>query len=298
MIRLNKEFVKSKEQLNQNCAIININKPKGIDNPHLLMQIKNLFHKYNLPVKKIGHAGALDPNATGVLSIGINEGTKFLFYLMGGQKTYLAQMNLHEDIREGKIKKALKKFIGKIKQTPPKRSSVKRVEREREVYSLEFIRKQDKEVYFKTTVESGTYIRTLCVAIGEELGIGAHLQNLKRIKHSNFSIDKSLSIKKLEKLLEQKNFQKLFTPVSKSLKHLKVVYISDQAKQKIFLGKFLAKQDLLAIDKGTKNNKALLCFDTNGNFLGILRTIKDLTNIKKIGGEYIIKPERLLKTNQ
>src|SRR3989344_4634623 len=150
---------------NLDFGILNLNKLQGPTSHQVSDYVKKI-----LKVKRAGHSGTLDPNVTGVLPIALNRGTRVLKTLLKAGKEYICLMHLHDDISEDKIRKAAIKLIGKIIQKPPVRSAVKRVERTREVYYLEILEIDGKDVLFKVGCEAGTYIRTLCIQIGRELG--------------------------------------------------------------------------------------------------------------------------------
>ncbi|NCS71489.1 MAG: RNA-guided pseudouridylation complex pseudouridine synthase subunit Cbf5, partial [Candidatus Aenigmarchaeota archaeon] len=159
-------------------TVININKPSGPLSKYIDEKIGKIFQ-----AKKIGHAGTIDPKASGVLVIALNEAVKILKILMKADKEYEGIMHLHNDIEKEKIEQAIKKkFIGKITQIPPVHSRVARKPRQRQVYSFDILEKNGKDVSFRIKVEAGTYIRKICFDLGQELGVGAHMKFLKRTK--------------------------------------------------------------------------------------------------------------------
>ena len=142
---------------------------------------------------KIGHSGTLDPKVTGVLVIGLGKGTKVLEYILLAEKVYETEIIFHKKVKREEFLKSLKKFTGIITQLPPVKSSVKREEREREIYDLKLTNFSSdmRSAKFISSVEKGTYIRKLCHDIGEYLGVGAHMGELRRIKAGFFSLKNS-----------------------------------------------------------------------------------------------------------
>ena len=172
------------EELLENGVLI-IDKPNGPTSHQVDSWIKKI-----LGTEKVGHSGTLDPNATGILPIGIGDATKTLSFLLLAGKEYVGIMILHKDADEKKIRTVCESFVGEVVQLPPVRSAVKRVHRRRKIYYFDIIQIKDREVLFRVGCESGTYVRTICVDIGRKLGIGAHLVELRRtqvghIKESN-----------------------------------------------------------------------------------------------------------------
>jgi len=186
-------------------------------------------------------------------------------------------MCLHADVSLEELKVAAQKFVGKIEQLPPVRSSVKRALRIREVKSFEILEKTDKDVLFKTTVQAGTYIRKLIHdigrslpvqsskarlqdlptsdrnrAVGEQIG-GAHMLELRRTKAGIFSEEDNLiNMYDFDKLVDElkkgneKSIRKVLFPAEEAIKKvLPFVQLSDKNLKKILTGKPLMKEDLI-----------------------------------------------------
>ena len=107
-------------------------------------------------------------------------------------KEYVCVMKLHSQVSEDRVREVLDEFQGPLYQRPPVRSSVKRQLRIRTIYYSDYIEMDEKKVLFKVGCEAGTYIRKLCYDIGEALGCGAHMQELRRTRAGPFIEDKSL----------------------------------------------------------------------------------------------------------
>ncbi len=209
-----------------------IDKPKGITSHDVVDKIRKITG-----IKRVGHGGTLDPNATGLLIIGITrEGTKKLGDISKNKtKEYIAEIYLGEvrstDDEEGeiidqrnlikkpqkdKILNILDSFLGKQKQQPPVFSAIKvkgkkaydlarkgkevnLEERDIEIHSIELIDYSFPLLKIKTTVSSGTYIRAIARDVGEKLGTGAYLKNLRRTKIGEYTIDNAVELSKLSK---------------------------------------------------------------------------------------------------
>lgn len=208
--------------------IIFIYKPTGITSYDVIRLLKK-----KLNIKKIGHAGTLDPFATGLLIIGIGKDTKKLTEFVKLDKEYEATLKLGfvstTDDPEGEIKSvSLKKptlkqiinvvneFIGKIEQIPSKYSAIKingkpaykRIrnnedfnipKRQVEVYSIDMLSYNYPYLKLKCNVSSGTYIRTLAKDIGEKLGTGAYLTELKRTKVGDILLEQAIKLEDIKK---------------------------------------------------------------------------------------------------
>jgi H/ACA ribonucleoprotein complex subunit 4 len=136
----------------------------------------------SLHVEKISHGGTLDPYVSGVLPICLGKAVRLTDIVLSSDKEYICIMRLHADVKEAKIREVAGRFVGKIYQLPPVRSAVKRQLRIRTVKELEIIEIKGRDVLFRISCDAGTYARTLCVDIGEALGCGANMTELRRTR--------------------------------------------------------------------------------------------------------------------
>ena len=211
--------------------IIIINKEKGYTSHDVVYKIKKMFNT------KVGHTGTLDPNATGVLPILLGKGTKLSKYLIEHDKEYEVLLQLgtktttadeegeevekkcvpEQYLQIKNIEKILKSFIGESQQVPPMYSAIKvngkklyeyarkgqQVEikpRNIEIYDIELIKvnKEEKQMQFKVRCSKGTYIRTLCENIAEEMQTVGYMKELKRTKVGKFTIEQAITIEQLK----------------------------------------------------------------------------------------------------
>ena len=206
-------------------GIIVINKEKDYTSHDVVAKLKK-----KLNISKVGHTGTLDPNATGVLPILIGKGTKFSKYLINHDKTYKAQIELGKktdtaDVEGNVIEEkpvdteyikqnlvqVLESFVGKQEQVPPMYSAIKKngkklyeyarkgekieVEpRKIEIYKIELVEYNEKNIDFIVSCSKGTYIRSLCEDIAEKLNTVGYMKNLERLQVGEFSIEKSVLI--------------------------------------------------------------------------------------------------------
>ena len=196
-----------------------------------------------LGIEKAGHSGTLDPKVSGVLPIGINKGTKILELLLKFPKEYVGVMDLHKDVSLEKINEVIdEKFLGKIKQLPPRKSAVKRQERIREVYSFKILEKRDNKVLFITKVQAGTYIRKLIHDLGEELNVGAHMLELRRTSVADFTEKQSHTLYEIAKIMQNKDYvelKKIILPIELAVTHLEKINLTNKELQKIKYGQFI-----------------------------------------------------------
>jgi len=162
--------------------IVLVDKPKGPTSHDVVQMVKRA-----VGAKKAGHTGTLDPNATGLLVIGLDEATKAMPAFVGLHKEYVAVVHLHGEVAHGAAADAATGFVGEIIQLPPVRSRVKRQLRKRRVFEFEVLGQNGRDVAIRVLCEAGTYIRTLACDLGDTLGCGAHLVEIRRTRVGPFT---------------------------------------------------------------------------------------------------------------
>lgn len=214
-----------------NYGVINLNKPKGPTSHQVSDYVQKILH-----IDKAGHAGTLDPGVTGVLPVATGRATRIVQALLPAGKEYVAIMHLHKPVPLEELKKTLAAFVGKIKQLPPIKSSVKREVRERNIYYLEIIEVEQQDVLFRIGCQAGTYIRKFCHDVGQKLGTGAHMAELVRTKAGPFNADEMVTLQDLaDSYWYWKNegneglIRKCIKPVESGIIHLPKIWVMDNA---------------------------------------------------------------------
>ena len=172
-----------------NCGMIILDKPKGPTSHQVVAWVKEI-----LGVQKTGHSGTLDPNVSGVLVVGLGDGTKYLNALLKGQKEYVAILELSHTVPKKNIRATLSEFVGTIYQTPPLHAAVVRRLRKRQIYFLNILEITGKRVLFHVGSESGTYIRTLCEDLGRAMGVMGTMAALRRVKTAHFHESEAVNL--------------------------------------------------------------------------------------------------------
>lgn len=243
-------------------GLIVIDKPKGYTSFDVVAVMRKITKQ-----KKMGHTGTLDPLATGVLPMLLGSATKAQDLIPNSDKEYVADFVLgiktdtqdisgtvvekkrvSVDLKE--LKRAINSFQGNINQVPPMYSALKKdgkrlydlarsgitVEREARkinIYNIELLSFEEENVKatMKVSCSKGTYIRTLCNDIGEKLGCGATLTELRRTKACGFNLDNSISLTEVEKLAFEDQLDKKIIGVDKLFEAYERVNISYEQSQ-------------------------------------------------------------------
>jgi len=212
-------------------SVVIVDKHSGPTSHQVTKWVADIFG-----VDKAGHAGTLDPNVTGVLPVALGDATKAMSVMLGLDKEYVGVMRLHSEVDEIALKTTIGDFIGRIKQTPPVKSAVARKEREREIYFFDVLELESRDVLFRVGCQAGTYIRKLCHDIGQSLGIGAHMTELRRTKAGNFTEQQSHSLVDVKDVYEfwkengdELRLRKILIPVEFAILHVKRIFLKDSA---------------------------------------------------------------------
>jgi tRNA pseudouridine55 synthase len=255
-------------------GLLVVDKPGGMTSLDVVREIKARFL-----IKKAGHIGTLDPFATGVLPIALNEGTKLIPFLQEDPKDYEAVMKIGEETRTddltGEIVKrgpwedlspevirtVFESFSGRIRQTPPMFSAVKvkgkplyqmarkgieieRQEREVQVYDLQLRDIDLPMIHFRVSCSKGTYIRALARDIGKRMGCGAHLVSLRRTRSGPFSLEQTLPMERLKTLPGNEALHASLIPLIEVLHGFPEVIGDERLIRKVRYGKEMIVRDL------------------------------------------------------
>jgi H/ACA ribonucleoprotein complex subunit 4 len=162
-------------------AFLLLDKPRGPSSHQATAWARDL-----LGVEVAGHAGTLDPNVSGLLWVGVGPALKLLPLVLEFPKRYVASVVLHGEVSDRDRTRVLAEFTGPIYQTPPVRSAVRRERRVRTVHRLTLVEAAAPRLLLDVVADSGTYVRTLAVDLGEALGVGAHMEELRRVGNGPF----------------------------------------------------------------------------------------------------------------
>ena len=273
---------RSVDELIEN-GIVFIDKPSGPTSHQVASWVKNI-----LGIKKVGHSGTLDPKVTGILVVTLGKATKIIPALMGLDKEYVAVMQLHEDVETEKIKKVLERFTGEIVQVPPKRSAVKRRKRKRKIYELKFLEKKGLDVLLKIKCQSGTYVRKLIHDMGKEIGKGAHMKELRRIKVGPFDESIAITLQQLKdsfvfwKENKDEKIREIIRPVEFGVEHLKKIWVRDSAVNALCNGAPLAVGGICRLDEGIREGELIAIFTLKGELIALAYALMTSEEIKKV----------------
>ncbi|MBW2975281.1 RNA-guided pseudouridylation complex pseudouridine synthase subunit Cbf5 [Candidatus Woesearchaeota archaeon] len=269
-----------------NYGIVNIDKPRGPTSHQASDYVKRI-----LGISKAGHSGTLDPHVTGVLAVALGRATRIAQALLPAGKEYMALMHLHKPIEEEKIRKAFKDFTGRIRQKPPVKSAVKRVERSRNVYYTDILEIEGQDVLFRIGCQAGTYIRKYIHDLGLRLGCGAHMAELRRTKAASFDESTSCTLQDLTDAFHYyrnennpKFLRRLIQPTENAVRHLPKVWVLDSAIETLSHGRDLAVCGISRLESGIKENDIAAVMTLKNELIAL--------------GTAMLKSERMMEKNR
>ena len=235
------------------------------------------------------------------MPLAINSATKALAELLVGGKEYIALMHVHKDFELDDLNKTLKQFTGVISQLPPVRSNVKRQYRDREIYYLDVLEIEGNDVLFKVGVQSGTYIRKLISDIGEKLGTGAHMIELRRTKVSTLSeksglvtlqdLDDAVYFHQNEK--DDRLLKKCIQNIEDALDFMPKVIVSDEAVDTVAHGSPVAVPGIVKMNNFEKNDRVFIS-TLKGELIALGNAVMTPTEIMHAKGGIAIKNDSVV----
>ncbi|HAS91167.1 MAG TPA: tRNA pseudouridine(55) synthase TruB [Sedimentibacter sp.] len=279
-------------------GILNILKPTGMTSHDVVSNVRKILN-----IKKVGHAGTLDPNVAGVLVICVGKATKFSEYLMSGDKEYVCELILGQStdtqdsygmvidksdkvsVTREELNEVLKKFTGELIQIPPAYSAVKlhgkklyeyarqniQVEKQGRpinIKSIELLKFDGNKALLKVRCSKGTYIRTLCNDIGKSLGTFGHMGILIRTESKGLHINNSVTLEKLKYLNDSNKLDECLIPVE-SIYKLDKINVESKYYDRLTAGN--------EVEAGLNTDSDKFYVYCRNSLIGIGKKVKDNT---------------------
>jgi H/ACA ribonucleoprotein complex subunit 4 len=248
----------------------------------------------------VGHGGTLDPKVTGVLPVCLEQSTKIVQALLDSGKEYIAIMRTHEEQPSDKVVAALKLFEGEIYQRPPLRSAVSRRLRTRTIYRIDFLEGDERSWLFRVACQSGTYIRKLCSDVGEYLGCGAHMHELRRTRSGPFTEEQTITLYDLADAMDQfhegneETLKGVIHPLEEALKLLPHVWVRDSAVEAVCTGAQLAVPGILRLESGIMPKELIAVMTQREEAIALMHAEMSTDQILKSEHGIAASPERVI----
>ncbi len=261
------------------AGIILIDKPRGPSSHEVAAWVGKMLGC------QVGHAGTLDPQVSGVLLVMLGNAVRLAPLLLKHHKEYVCLMRLHGDADNERVAQVAAEFTGRIYQRPPRRSAVKRNLRIRAIYNLEIRSIEGRLVLFRAECEAGTYIRSLCHHMGLALGVGAHMQELRRTKSGTFTEQMSHSLHALQDACyaaaegNRASLESMIISVDAAVPDLPKVIVRDLAIDALCRGAVLAGVGVIRCDEFKKAETVAVLSQKN-EFVGLGRALVPSSSFK------------------
>lgn len=251
-------------------GIINLDKPVNPSSHEVVSWIKRI-----LKCEKTGHSGTLDPKVSGCLLVCLNRATRLVKAQQSAGKEYVAIVRFHDDVKSSaKIQAGLDALSGACFQRPPVISAVKRQLRIRTIYETKLIEYNNKRhmAIFWVSCEAGTYIRTLCVHLGLMLGVGSHMEELRRVRSGVLDENKHMStmhdvldgMYMYESLRDEKYLRRVIMPLEMLLTTYPRIVVKDSAVNAICYGAQLMLPGVLRFEQNIEVGGEIVMMTTKG----------------------------------
>lgn len=256
-------------------GVINLDKPSNPSSHEVVAWIKRI-----LRCEKTGHSGTLDPKVTGCLIVCIDRATRLVKSQQGAGKEYVCIVRLHDALKDEKdLGRAIETLTGALFQRPPLISAVKRQLRVRTIYDsklIEFDNKRNLGVFW-ASCEAGTYMRTLCVHLGMLLGVGGHMQELRRVRSGALSEnDNMVTLHDVldaqwvyDNTRDESYLRKIISPLETLLVGYKRIVVKDSAVNAVCYGAKLMIPGLLRYEEGIELYDEVVLITTKGEAIAV-----------------------------
>jgi H/ACA ribonucleoprotein complex subunit 4 len=265
-------------------GLIPLDKPRGPTSHEVVAWTRKL-----LGVEKAGHSGTLDPPVSGLLPIGLGESTHALSLLLLFPKEYRGVMRVHSSVPKKELERVTAEFTGEIFQRPPQRSSVSRQTRTRAIYELEILESAGNLHLFRVLCQSGTYIRKLIYDMGEVLGVGATMVELRRTKVGPLTEEGGfVTLHQLSDAVfrlgagDETPMRKIILPVEASLGGLGRIVVRDSAVDAVCHGARLGIPGVLSVSEGVKKDDILAIMSAKGELIAIGKALLTAEEIRSM----------------
>ena len=275
-------------------AFLLLDKPRGPSSHQVTAWARDL-----LAVDVAGHAGTLDPNVSGLLWVGVGPALKLLPLVLEFPKRYVASIVLHGRATAKEVERVLAEFTGPIYQTPPVRSAVKRERRVRTIHRLTLVEADGPRLLLDLTADSGTYVRTLAVDVGEALGLGGHMEELRRVANGPFREGSCVPLSVLADAASARAagdpapLLALLHPLEEVWREFPRVVVKDAAASALAHGAGLASGGILALPQPFSRHAHVVLVNRSGEMIATGVALRDSDEMGQVKHGWVVDRTRV-----
>ena len=276
-------------------GVIILDKPSGPTSHQATAWVRDA-----IKAEKVGHGGTLDPYVSGVLPITVGKATRLTDIVLSSDKEYVCLMRLHGDRPEERIRAVFREFVGKIYQLPPVRSSIKRQLRIRTIKEIEVLDICGRDVLFRMACDAGTYARTLCVDVGDVLGCGANMVELRRTRSGKMTESRAVTLQDIKDayIFWQQNgredwLRSMIQPMEVLVEPLPKVVVKATAVDAVCHGADLNVSGIHMLDEDIRKNALVAMMTARGELIAIGRMAMSTSKIMATSQGKAVDTERV-----
>ncbi len=239
---------------------------------------------------------------TGVLPVALQDATKVIQALLSAGKEYVGVMKAHTDVSEERVRNVLQEFQGNIYQRPPIRASVKRRVRVRKIYYLNLLEVDGRDILFEVGCEAGTYIRKLVHDVGEALGCGAHMHELRRVRAGPFTENENMVtlhdvtyfFSLWQETEDERLLRKFIMPMERALDLLPKIYVRDSAVDAVCHGAHLTAPGVVSLETGIETGSMVAVLTLKEEAVALAKSMASTEQILKMDHGIVARNIRVL----
>jgi len=239
---------------------------------------------------------------TGVLPVALQDATKVIQALLSAGKEYVGVMKAHTDVSEERVRNVLQEFQGNIYQRPPIRASVKRRVRVRKIYYLNLLEVDGRDILFEVGCEAGTYIRKLVHDVGEALGCGAHMHELRRVRAGPFTENENMVtlhdvtyfFSLWQETEDERLLRKFIMPMERALDLLPKIYVRDSAVDAVCHGAHLTAPGVVSLETGIETGSMVAVLTLKEEAVALAKSMASTEQILKMDHGIVARNTRVL----
>lgn len=275
-------------------GIVVVDKPRGPSSHQVTAWVGDILGR------RVGHAGTLDPQVSGVLIVMFGGAVRLAPVLLSHNKEYVCLMRLHGDASREAVEQAAAEFVGRIYQRPPRKSAVKRNLRIRKIQEIEILDMNGRLVLFRVRCDAGTYIRTLCIHLGYAIGTCAHMEELRRIRSGSFDETAAVTLHELADAAataregESEPLRRMILPAADAVADLAKVVIRDTAVDAVCHGAVLAGVGVVGKEGGFAKGETVAIVTGRGELVGLGKGLVNSSALKPGEPGFVVAPTTVL----
>jgi len=275
-------------------GIVVVDKPRGPSSHQVTAWVGDILGR------RVGHAGTLDPQVSGVLIVMFGGAVRLAPVLLSHNKEYVCLMRLHGDASREAVEQAAAEFVGRIYQRPPRKSAVKRNLRIRKIQEIEILDMDGRLVLFRVRCDAGTYIRTLCIHLGYAIGTCAHMEELRRIRSGSFDETAAVTLHELVDAVavaregESEPLRRMILPAAAAVADLAKVVIRDTAVDAVCHGAVLAGVGVVGKEGGFAKGETVAIVTGRGELVGLGKGLVNSSALKPGEPGFVVAPTTVL----